>query len=327
MGEIVVIHVVYATKVNIGGWATFTRHLIDTLKSQGHDVQLWKIGNRTEDFLRPFGDQGHFYRNGHPEDIDSFAGNEPVIIAALGKHYVDWAENAMRQGAAMVIHDTAESSNRMKLHKPWVIRKALLGQAEGSVFIRHPYVRHAVGKDLARAESPKRSGAAATSRVDFDKNTRMILDANRLGAKIDIVGFENRLYTKFKIVPDYPEWVQSPGTHPRTGAASFDLLLKAKFMVDLTDIKGDGGGTQYTFLEAWDAGAVPIIGQWWLRQKDDMVHAHNCYAIGSAEELKRYARMTGHYYTERIREQGFKDLKRHAPKVIAPKIMEWLDAR
>lgn len=317
------IHIFYMTKVGIGGWATFTRHLVDTLIARGQEVQLCKIGNNTEGFTRPFGDQGHTYRNIHPSSFEEFRG-ERIIIAALGKHYIEEAETLMKMGAGMVIHDTAESSNRMKLHKPWVIRRALLGQAEGSVFIRHPYVRHTRPWDARTV----RRGAVATSRVDFDKNTRMILDANRLGAKIDIIGFENRLYTKFKIVPDYPEWVQSKGDHPRTGAGSFQRLCEANFMVDLTDIKGDGGGTQYTFLEAWDAGAVPVIGSWWLRPRDDMAADYNCIPVTDAQYLAKIVKgKPDNEKLDELRKRGYATLVKHAPKVIGPQIMEWLDAR
>jgi hypothetical protein len=311
------INILYATKVGIGGWATFTRHLTSLLEEYGEEVQIWKIGNNTEGFQRPFGPD-HTYRNVGINDITRLvADSEPCIIAALGKHYVDQAVQLMEWGAKIVVHDTAESTNRMALDRPWVIRKCL-APLVGGVFIRHPYVRHA-----RPAAVPKvRKGAIATSRVDFDKNTRMILDANRLGAGIKIVGFENRLYTKFKIVPDYPEWVQSPGTHPRTGGGSFEQLLGAKFMVDLTDIKGDGGGTQYTFLEAWDAGAVPVIGDWWLRKGDDMVEGRNCLATPDAAYLKRLVKGP---YEEIVAKQGEAQLKKHSAKVLGPQIMEWLN--
>lgn len=315
------IYVLYATKVNIGGWATFTRHLVKLLEEYGQEVCLCKIGNNTEAFVRPFG-EGLFYRNITVNDLASMSRHHPFIIAALGKHYVEEAERLMKNGAGIVVHDTAESTNRMNVHKPWVIRKALLGVGTDAVFIRHPYIRHS--REGLKVPA-KRSGAVATSRVDFDKNTAMILDANRLGAKIDIIGFENRLYTRFKICPDYPEWVQSKGDHPRTGAGSFERLLGAKFMVDLTDIKGDGGGTQYTFLEAWDAGAVPVIGEWWIRPKDDMIGGVNCIPVSNASILSQQIKRRGD--VAYLAEAGATQLKKHSPKVLGPQIMEWLNAR
>jgi len=50
-------------------------------------------------------------------------------------------------------------------------------------------------------------------------------------------------------------------------------------------IKGDGGGTQYSFLEAWDAGAFPIINKKWIMEGDDMVHDFNCWAVQDENQL------------------------------------------
>lgn len=317
------IYVLYATKVNIGGWATFTRHLVDSLVAEGQEVKLVKLGNRDEPFTRPFGPTHAYHNITFASLVGRLTKGDQCIIAALGKHYVEQGRMLMDAGAKIVIHDTAESSVRMELnHKPWCIRKTLAEQFNG-IFIRHPYVRH------TRNRTIRGKAIIATSRVDFDKNTAMILDANRLGAKIDIVGFENRLYTKFKIMPNYPEWVQSPGTHPRTGAGSFELLQSALAMVDLTDIKGDGGGTQYTFLEAWDAGAIPIIGMWWLRDRDDMQDGTNCVGVANAQELANVAKSlrSSKGYPEDMAEIGERRLTRyHAPKIIIPRVLEWLNA-
>jgi hypothetical protein len=319
------INLLYATKVNLGGWATFTVHLYHLLKNAGHDVYLYKVGNRTEGFQRPFADHGIDYQNysaAHLADLS--VQKQYCIIAALGKHYADAVQPLLAAGAGIVVHDTAESTNRMDVKMPWVIRKSLRPLFDNAVFIRHPYVPQT---DLRRDMTPmkNRSGYVATSRVDFDKNTRMILDANRLGAGVDIVGFENRLYTRFKICPDYPEWVQSKGDHPRSGVASFERLTKARGMVDLTDIKGDGGGTQYTFLEAWDAGCVPIIGSWWIKAGDDMKPMTNCFTVGSAEELVKLTKRWPVTARDLVEAGRLRLKKFHGPS-LAPEIMGWLEA-
>jgi hypothetical protein len=312
-------NILYATKVNLGGWATFTVHLVNLLRREGHEVRLCKIGNNTENFERPFGAHGVSYRNISRGDLVHLL-DDYCIVAALGKHYVEDVEYLIEDGAGIVVHDTAESTNRMSIRRPWCIRKGLATLFDDAVFIRHPYVRVA---DADRLPYNKRRGYVATSRVDFDKNTTMILDANRLGAKIDIVGFENRLYTKFKVCPHYSEWVQSKGDHPRSGVESFALLCKARSMVDLTDIKGDGGGTQYTFLEAWDAGAVPVIGTWWLSKKDDMQDGKNCLAVYDAQHLATLCkRWPG--YAEEVAAAGAKRLRLHG-KAIVPEIIHWLE--
>jgi hypothetical protein len=319
-----VFNLLYATKVNLGGWATFTVHLYNLLRENGHDVHLWKIGNRTENFTRPFAGHGIFYQNISVDRLGILVeAGAHCIVAALGKHFVDDVEPLLNAGAGIVVHDTAESTNRMDISRPWVIRKELAPLFEDAVFIRHPYV--AVDKTIKRPAYKSRSGFVATSRVDFDKNTAMILDANRLGAGVDIVGFENRLYTKFKIMPDYPEWEQSKGTHPRSGHESFQLLLNARGMVDLTDIKGDGGGTQYTFLEAWDAGCVPIIGEWWLRKGDDMRHDENCYAVADAEQLAKLCKRWPSS-SAALAEKGRARLARFHGKTLIPQIVDWLES-
>lgn len=327
-----IINVLYATKVNLGGWATFTVHLVNLLALAGHEPRLFKIGNNTEHFTRPFGEHGVSYRNIAAADLVKEFSDGPTIIAALGKHYVDDVQPLLDTGAGIVVHDTAESTNRMAITKPWVIRKGLASLFDDAVFIRHPYVRaDELERPLPWGDKTKRKGMVATSRVDFDKNTTMILDANRLGAKIDIVGFENRLYTKFKVCPEYPEWVQSKGDHPRSGARSYGLLCNARAMVDLTDIKGDGGGTQYTFLEAWDAGAVPIIGAWWFRKKDDMVDGLNCLGVSDAAQLAKLAKtINGKSFLGDLADiagVGERRLKKYHGVGIVPEILHWLGVK
>ena len=323
------IHLIYASTVTVGGWATFTRHLHDTLKRTGHDVQVWKVGNNTEAKQRPWGPD-HTYRNLAPCDFEDYLGepDDYIVMCVIGKDYKPEAETLIGMGAGVVIHDTTEHSTRMNVKRPWVIRRSLLGvgNSRGGVFIRHPYVR---AKRPSSTHTPRpRKGAIAPSRIDFDKNLAMMLDANRRGADIDIIGFENRLYTRNKIVPYYPEWVQSHNlrTYPRTGALAVPRLRRAKFMVDLTDIRDDGGGTQYTFLEAWDAGAIPVIGNWWVRQDDDMVPGENCLAVAGASDLvklMRAARKDPDLYDD-LPLAGEQQLVYHRPKVLEPLIMKWL---
>lgn len=315
------IYLLYATKVNVGGWTTFTRHLQDSLEAMGEPSVIVKLGNRDEPFTRPFGG-GYVYQNFTLPTLLREAKHSPVIITALGKHYVEQSEELIAAGARVVCHDPAEPAFRLSMPKPpWVIRRSMLEHLPHATFIRHPYVCN--GSSVAKRSKK----ILATSRVDFDKNTTMILDANRLGANIDVVGFENRLYAKFKIMPNYPEWEQSGGYRRKKSIETLDLLRDALAMVDLTDIKGDGGGTQYTFLEAWDAGAVPVIGRWWKRRGDDMKDGDNCLMVSNAEELAATAKALRKSPLPDIAVAGVRRLARHhAPSVIVPQVMEWLNA-
>lgn len=316
------INLIYLSGNTTGGWVTFTAHLMRSLEIMGEECQLFKVGNRTENSRRPFG-YGAYYRN---LSLDDALKLRNVILVATAKNYREQAAALIVKGARVVLHDPTElraGLAGLDVRRPWVIRKAVQAQVPGSVFIRHPYVRHEVPGKL-----PKRKGIISTSRIDFDKNTTMILDANRLGAGIRIHGFENRLYTKFKIMPNYPEWEQSIAAYPRDTDAAFKLLLGAQAMVDLSDIKGDGGGTQYTFLEAWDADAAVIIGDWWMRRNDDMVPNKNCFVISNPDNLASLCKtIRKHGVPDLLMRGGEYALRRHASKIIVPQVKEWLNAR
>lgn len=325
------INLFYLSGNTTGGWVTFTYHLAKSLEAAGQDYRLFKIGNRTENFTRPFGYE-LAYQNVSLEDAVTLTCENPTAILAAAKNFRDAAATLIENGAKLVLHDPTELKAGLAgldIDRPWVIRKEVYKQVPGAIFIRHPYVRMPKPDVL-----PKRAGVISTSRIDFDKNTYTILEANELGAGVKIHGFENRLYTKFKIKPRFPDWKQSVSHYPRTSDAAFNLLLGAKAMVDLSDIKGDGGGTQYTFLEAWDAGCVPIIGEWWVKRGDDMVDEgarQNCWSVEDAKDLyKLCRRMRGGSLAairDQLAAQGERCLVRHAPKVIVPQVMEWLDAR
>ena len=54
----------------------------------------------------------------------------------------------------------------------------------------------------------------------------------------------------------------------------------------MSAIKGDGGGSQYTFLEAIHFGCVLILNSKWTdNQKTPFVHGQNCYIVSNSDEL------------------------------------------
>ena len=57
-------------------------------------------------------------------------------------------------------------------------------------------------------------------------------------------------------------------------------------MVDLTAIVSDGGGSQYTFLEGWDAGCVLVLNKKWGLSGDKTMDPNvNCLFVEDADEL------------------------------------------
>jgi hypothetical protein len=76
-------------------------------------------------------------------------------------------------------------------------------------------------------------------------------------------------------------------------------------------------------LEAWDAGAVPVINERWVIKGDDMNPHLNCKAVATPKELKDVVRRQSDMSS--FVAAGEKHLKKqHAPKIIVPQVLEWL---
>lgn len=279
------INLFYLSGNTTGGWVTYTTHLMLGLLANNVDVRLYKIGNRTETKRRDFG-YGIQYQNLSLAEAVEYSLNDPTVIVALQKNFRDKATALMDSVRTfMVFHDPAEKANVVGLEPKRCITIRKCGQLalKGSKLILHPYVRQNPPGTIAKGER-----ACSICRIDFDKNTNLLLDANRLlpdNLKIAINGFENRLYTRFKLVPKYPEWEQSKAAYPRDRYAAVDICNKYTFTVDMSLIKGDGGGTQYAFLEAMDAGSINIIHAEWIYPDDEMLKAHNCLTANTGAEL------------------------------------------
>ena len=129
------------------------------------------------------------------------------------------------------------------------------------------------------------------SRIDFDKNTDILLKANQLlkdpKKHIYIFGAENRLYVhhKLKELNFTAFW---KGKFPKNLSPTYEgrsILKDAKYMIDMSIIKGDGGGTQYTFLEAIHQDCVLILHLDWINAGNIFQSGVNCIGVSSGEEL------------------------------------------
>ena len=65
------------------------------------------------------------------------------------------------------------------------------------------------------------------------------------------------------------------------------ILKDAKYMVDMSIIKGDGGGTQYTFLEAIYQDCVLVLHEEWTNKGSLFVSGVNCIVVSNEEELAK----------------------------------------
>lgn len=268
------------TDVKFGGWVTYTAHLKAGLEAIGWECALLRVGERTESKGREWS-MGLTYQNvSRSRAVELTEIADASIIVAAAPRRVEDTELLLTRGAVWVVHDPTELKGKVKNVVPVskrpivVIRKAVAahvqeagGKAE---FVPHPYM---VDPEMSNTRIRH---AVSISRVDFDKNIDMIAAANGLlpdGKRVTIKGAENRLYTHHKLDKDVPAWREQyegefGGKTMWSGKRTAD---SAYHVVDMSTIKGDGGGTQYTHLEAFDAGATLILNAGWLTGGEDEV--------------------------------------------------------
>jgi len=241
-------------------------------------------------------------------------------------------------GAAVTLHDPNDFKDaawrttlRRLRARVVAIRPAvaahLTAQGVDVTYIPHPYVPQAARWGLGGA----RYHAISLSRLDWDKHTELIAAANLQlppECQVAVFGAENRRYTHLRLDPHWPAWrVAYHGAFPAEPDAGAHLARRAAYVVDMSAIAGDGGGTQYTFLEAWDAGARLIVNRAWLtgRADDVLQPGVNCLVAGTAAELA--ALLAGDPAAhDAVCAGGRAQLARHAPAAVVPRYESlWAD--
>ena len=59
-------------------------------------------------------------------------------------------------------------------------------------------------------------------------------------------------------------------------------------MIDLSIIKNDGGGTQYTFLEAIYHNTILILHNDWISKGNLFKSGYNCIGVSNENELSEF---------------------------------------
>lgn len=266
------VNLLYMTNSNRGGWATYAAHVVHGLLENDVQAQLWRVVAKQPGINpRPFG-RGVMYRQATVDTLCALAKKEAVHILAADPKRVLEVEQLLRAGASITIHDPNELKEGvvdvLRAVKPRVtiIREKMREHipCKKVTFVPHPYVRMPTDESIK-----ERFNAVAFSRLDFDKGTHFIAAANRsLPKKLWcwLRGWEHRPYAQHKLRKVDPNWREY-----HLGKWGFEDLwagvkfaMEARMVVDMSDIKGDGGGTQYTHLEALDAEKPLVLNKRWL---------------------------------------------------------------
>jgi len=284
-------NLVYMAKPIYGGWVSFTAHLS---KQKGYD--LFRISNRSESKKRDYG-YGVEYQN---LSIDDLQNKSNLLITAIDKNFYKYLPSIKK--ATIVIHDPTEFKEPLldmlntKRFKVITIRETVQKLLKdkyniSSTFLHHPFYPFPKALDHPLKDSHKDSHkdsnrAISLSRVDFDKHTDIIIRANKkLKNPIEIYGALNDLYVYHKL-RDLPFKKYYKGKFPKTFEALVDLLSSAKFVVDMSSINKDGGGSQYTFLEAIHMDCALVLNKKWVEGvKTPFKDKFNCFVVENEEEL------------------------------------------
>lgn len=315
------ITVAYLAKAKYGGWPSFTMHLCAALRAAGASPVVRTVGARTADMPKRFG-YGLMCRRMSLSDL--LATPDPIVIAAADKDHAEAARALIARGALLVVHDPAEKHlSGMPADRCVVIRQAMLHHMCAAKFIPHPYQRAYAteGDPPALRDSP-----VCQARIDWDKHTDLILEACDLWGQIRLVGACNPMYVFHKIKPRWPDFAVQPFPPDQHGGAA--LCRTASATIDMSAIKGDGGGTQYSFMEAWDAGSPLIINRKWLigLPPDEMRHGVNCLVAGSGAEIRDHL-VTIHTNAEKsasLVKAGILSLERHEPSLVGAQYLSAL---
>ena len=315
----IMLFLLYLAKPTYGGWVSFTSHL-----SLKNNIPLFKISKRTEKNCRNYGYNVN-YKNINLDTLDVMIENGDIpVICAIDKNFYNVLDH-IPDNSYIVIHDPTEFNksskkiviDNLKRLRVITIRKSvhdlLLSMNIPSKFIIHPYVSM-----INRNIGGNRLGAISISRIDYDKNIDIIVKANSLipllQNKTEIYGEPNERYIYQKLLT----WdnfkkddsnSQYRGHFPKTFEKLGEILTSKRFVVDMSSISQDGGGTQYTFLEAIDAGCVLILNSKWTNNPNSIwQHNHNCLVVSDAIELANILNSPNNYDIDRLYKNSIKIL-------------------
>lgn len=335
------INLFYLTdNVKFGGFPTYTAHLYRGLRQFGYDPVIWKISPSDRNTKLHFTHGLHARPVSMETALKKVSAEPSLIVTCYWRRMGHKIADILYAGAGIVLHDHS-GGDRGEFHtelleniraigrKVVLIREANLAYAEkrdlDCVFIPHPYVR------VGPIAVPRRYHAVAISRIDFDKHQEIIAEANDglpVHRRCVIYGSMNRMYAFHKLDKDWPKWRNAYlGEFPSGADAAVKLVAKASWMVDMSVIPGDGGGTQYTFLEAFDAETPCILNARW---RSDAAHVKNelegaVLYVEDAAELRDLLRSEPRDLGPQRRRMA-EILANHAPEKTIPPMLEYLGA-
>lgn len=313
-----------------GGFVTFAIHLFRGLYHAGYDPVLFRPANVNEKLARTYAG-GIPYYNLRLENMVGYA-RSGVILASQWKETRTETLAMLEAGAGIFLHDPNEYAKNTELvgwlqahpkTRIWVIREAnrsnLKALGLSAALLPHPYQRLGM-QFLPLVERPYH--ALSLSRIDHDKHIDLIADANQLlppQETVQIYGFDHRVYAHHTLDVKHPHWRRYYcGAFPREFGTAVKMAGQRRFLVDMSIIPNDGGGTQYTFLEAWNAGCAVVLNEHWKRAGDEITD-NEAYFVNTADELANVLHLAD---PQAKAKAGQALLHKHDAVIVAHQFME-----
>jgi glycosyltransferase involved in cell wall biosynthesis len=307
----------YLSDYRYGGCTTFTAHLM-------HILNRTYVLSLTKAFTKDIGDFGYgvkFQR----KPIEFLTQVKEMFIADMYENF-HLLQKMKDKHITIVIHDPGEIFDENEGYlKEWniiVIRKTVQAYLKRkhnikAKFLYHPfypYKKH-LNNILENSDINSRKAVVSISRIAPHKNTDIILKANKkLSNHIKIYGLVNPQYVSSELKNlDFDKHYH--GTFDKSFSQVSAILSKSKFMVDLSEIPNDGGGTQYTFLEAIYNNSAIILNRNWIETVDkkyrDFKEGYNCYAVSNEHELIELINNSDNIDTTNVVDNATKLMHRH----------------
>ena len=317
------LYLVYAGKPTYGGWVSFTSHLSKVANAKG----IYRFSKRSEKRTRPYGYDCSYQNTTVADFIETLkASTLPpvVIITAVDRHYYESIQNLVDSlntfttattpiplKVGIVIHDPTEvagkkaqvfvnlletyrSNINLLTIRPRVYTHLKKQYNLESTLCYHPFHLFTTTTTLSPTPDTPNHRAVSIARIDHDKHTDIIVQANKMlpsHLRVALYGAINgfyaykRLHTYDTMKRDDPD-SNYHGTFAKDWQKVTDIVNPYSYVVDLSIIKGDGGHTQYTFLEAIYLGKVLILHHSWISGPDSIwIENENCLAVSTPEQL------------------------------------------
>ena len=101
------------------------------------------------------------------------------------------------------------------------------------------------------------------------------------------------------------------GTFKKDFSDLNNVLSDAKYMIDLSAIHNDGGGSQYTFLEAIYQGAALVLNEKWVANTNSVFKdKYNCFVVKDEKDLVKLLKKW----------PGVTKIRNNAKKLLQPHI-------